>query len=70
MLQTSQVIQKVNLQGLLENMAFGMCFWSSSVKYLGKAHLGRTVDGPENVKKYNFLKDATKCEGHSKYVIV
>lgn len=42
------MIRKVNLQGLVENMAFGMCFWSSSVKYLGKEHLGSTVDGPEN----------------------
>ena len=48
------MIRKVNLQGLLENMAFGMCFWRSSVKYLGKALLGTTVDGLENVKKYEF----------------
>lgn len=31
-------------------MAFGMYFWSSSVRYFGKAHLGNTVDGPEVVK--------------------
>jgi len=36
----------VNLQGLLENIALGMCFWSSSVKYFGRAHLGRAVEGP------------------------
>lgn len=39
--------RKINLHGLLANMALGMCFWSSSVKYFGKGHLGRTVDGPE-----------------------
>lgn len=41
-------IREINLHGLVENMAFGTCFWSSSVRYFGKAHLGRAVDGPEN----------------------
>lgn len=37
---------KLNLQGLLEKIAFGTCFWSSSVRYLGNAHLGRAFEGP------------------------
>lgn len=41
----------VNLHGLLENMASGIYFWSSSVKHLGNLHLGRTVEGPANTLK-------------------
>lgn len=37
----------IYLQGLLEKIAFGICLRSSSVMYLGKAHLGKTVEGPE-----------------------
>lgn len=37
---------KLNLQGLLEKIALGTCFWSSSVRYLGNAHLGRAFEGP------------------------
>lgn len=32
-------------------MALGICFWSSSVKYFGRAHQGRTVEGPEKLLK-------------------
>jgi hypothetical protein len=39
----------INLQGLLENMAPGIYFWSSSTKYLGRGHLGRPVEGTENI---------------------
>ena len=39
-----------DLQGLLEKMAVGMWLWSSSVKYFGRGHLGRAVEGPLNEK--------------------
>lgn len=54
------MIRKFNLQGLLENMAFGMYFLSSSVRYFGKAHLGRTVDGPEIVKQLSSMHENIK----------
>lgn len=55
------LVQMTNLQGLLENMAFGTCFWSSSVRYFGKAHRGKTVDGPENYQKKINSKVAHLC---------
>lgn len=38
------------LQGLLEKIASGMYFSSSSVMYFGKGHLGRTVEGPAKTR--------------------
>lgn len=38
--------EEVYLQGLVEKIASGTRFCSSSVRYLGRAHLGKTLAGP------------------------
>lgn len=49
-----------DLQGLLEKIALGMCFWRSSVRYFGNEHLGRTFDGPVMVYLMSDLRDHSR----------
>lgn len=33
---------------------FGTCLWNSSVRYFGKGHRGRAVEGPEDTKRKSY----------------
>lgn len=51
-------------------MAFGMCFCSSSVIYFGKAHLGRTFEGPEIVKKKRVAYNVHILKKHDRASVI